>query len=63
MSFKIVYDSCCDLPEEYYSDPRFQSVPLSLEVGDYHIMDDETFDQAQFLKAPFPSLPGPLLWL
>ncbi|MCR4637152.1 MAG: DegV family protein [Butyrivibrio sp.] len=50
MSFKIVYDSCCDLPEEYYSDPRFQSVPLSLEVGDYHIMDDETFDQAQFLK-------------
>lgn len=50
MSFKIVYDSCCDLPAEFYSDPRFQSVPLSLEVGDYHIMDDETFDQAQFLK-------------
>ena len=50
MSFKIVYDSCCDLPAEFYSDPRFQSVPLSLEVGDYHIMDDENFDQAQFLK-------------
>ena len=33
MSFKIVVDSCCELPEEYLQDPRFEIVPLGLEVG------------------------------
>ena len=32
MSFKIVVDSCCELPEEYLQDPRFEIVPLGLEV-------------------------------
>ena len=50
MSFKIVVDSCCELPEEYLQDPRFEIVPLGLEVGDYRIQDDENFDQAEFLK-------------
>ena len=50
MSFKIVVDSCCELPEEYLQDPRFEIVPLGLEVGDYRIQDDESFDQAEFLK-------------
>ena len=50
MSFKIVVDSCCELPEEYLQDPRFEIVPLGLEVGDYQIQDDENFDQAEFLK-------------
>ena len=50
MSFKIVVDSCCELPEEYLQDPRFEIVPLELEVGDYRIQDDENFDQAEFLK-------------
>ena len=49
MSYKIVVDSCCDLPEEYRKDPRFEIVPLGLEVGDYHIMDDENFNQKEFL--------------
>ena len=40
MSFKIVVDSCCELPEEYLQDPRFEIVPLGLEVGDYRIQDD-----------------------
>ena len=31
MSFKIVVDSCCELPEEYLQDPRFEIVPLGLE--------------------------------
>lgn len=59
MSFKIVVDSCCELPEEYLQDPRFQIVPLGLEVGDYRIQDDETFDQAEFLKkvAEYPKCP------
>ena len=50
MSYKIVVDSCCDLPEEYRKDPRFEVVPLGLEVGDYHIMDDDNFNQKEFLE-------------
>lgn len=50
MSYKIVVDSCCELPENYKKDSRFQIVPLGLEVGDYVIEDDENFDQKVFLK-------------
>ena len=59
MSFKIIVDSCCELPEEYLQDPRFEIVPLGLEVGDYQIQDDENFDQAEFLKkvAEYPKCP------
>lgn len=49
MSYKIVVDSCCELKDEYLNDPRFEVVPLSLEVGNYRILDDETFDQKDFL--------------
>lgn len=59
MSYKIVVDSCCELPQEYLNDPRFERVPLGLEVGDYHLLDDENFDQADFLKrvAECPTCP------
>lgn len=50
MSYKIVADSCCEFPEEYKADPRFQIVPLELMVEDEVIIDDETFDQESFLK-------------
>lgn len=50
MSYKIVVDSCCELPTEYMKDSRFERVPLGLEIGDYHILDDDNFDQADFLK-------------
>lgn len=59
MSYKIVVDSCCELPEELKKDKRFESVPLGLQVGDYHIMDDENFDQKSFLEkvAACPTCP------
>lgn len=59
MSYKIVVDSCCELPEKYKRDSRFQIVPLGLEVGDYVIEDDENFDQKTFLKkvADYPLCP------
>lgn len=59
MSYKIVVDSCCELPEEFANDPRFERVPLGLEVGDYHILDDENFNQAEFLQkvAECPTCP------
>ncbi len=49
MSYKIVVDSCCELPEELLKDDKFEIVPLELFVGEYHIMDDEAFNQAEFL--------------
>lgn len=50
MRYKIVVDSCCDLPAEYRKDPRFEVVPLILRIDNYVIVDDETFDQADYLK-------------
>ena len=50
MSYKIVGDSCLDLTKKLRMDPRFQIVPLTLQVGDAMIVDDEGFDQAEFLK-------------
>ncbi len=49
MNFKIVVDSCCELPEEYKNDPRFEIVSLSLSVDDYNVVDDENFNQLEFL--------------
>lgn len=59
MSYKIVVDSCCELPEEYWQDCRFERVPLGLEVGEYQILDDENFNQAVFLQkvAEYPLCP------
>ncbi|MDE6639742.1 MAG: DegV family protein [Acetatifactor sp.] len=50
MSYKIVVDSCCELPEDLRNDKRLQTVPLELEVGDYRILDDENFNQKDFLQ-------------
>ena len=59
MRYKIVVDSCCELPDPYKNDPRFERVPLTLEVGDYRILDDETFNQQEFLQkvAAYPKCP------
>lgn len=50
MSYKIVIDSCGEFLEQWKTDERFESVPLVLTVGGENIVDDETFDQAEFLK-------------
>ncbi len=59
MSYKIVVDSCCELPEEYLKDTRFERVPLGLEAGEYQILDDESFNQEEFLRkvAEYPKCP------
>ncbi len=49
MSYKVIIDSCGELPPTYKEDARFESVPLTLIVNDEEIIDDETFDQAAFL--------------
>ena len=50
MSYRIVVDSCCELQEQYKNDDRFRFVPLTLEVGDYKVVDDENFNQKEFLE-------------
>lgn len=49
MSYKIIIDSCGELPSPYKEDDRFASVPLTLTVDGEDIVDDDTFDQASFL--------------
>lgn len=50
MSYKIIIDSCGELLDEWKKDEHFESVALTLNVGGESIIDDETFDQADFLK-------------
>lgn len=59
MSYKIIVDSCGEFTERLKKDEHFVSVPLQLEVDEHIIIDDETFDQADFLKkvAASPNCP------
>jgi len=58
MKYQIICDSCGDFTPEMMADPHFVSVPLTLEIGDYRIMDDENFDQADFLRRMAESSTG-----
>ena len=69
MSYKIVGDSCTDPTPEMLTDPHFSFVPLTLHVGGATVIDDETFDQAAYLKAvreapdcPTTACPSPELY-
>lgn len=57
--YKIVVDSCGELPEELKKDGHFETVSLELEVDGYRIKDDETFNQLDFLRRVKKSIAGP----
>ena len=66
MNYKVIVDSCGELTEEMKKSGAFETASLSLEVDGYHIVDDESFDQADFLKrmsesreCPKSSCPSP----
>ena len=66
MRYKIVIDSCGELIERWEADPAIERAPLTLTVEGEDIVDDETFDQAYFLKkvaespeCPKSSCPSP----
>lgn len=68
--YKIVVDSCGELTEEMKQDGHFASVALELEVDGCRIVDDETFDQLDFLRrvkesptGPKSSCPSPELYM
>ncbi len=66
MSYKIIVDSCGELTYKMKEKGIYSSAPLSMEVDGDRIVDDETFDQADFLKrvaaspeCPKSSCPSP----
>lgn len=50
MTYKIIGDSCLDLTEKLKKDSHFQLVPLTLQVGQTTVVDDESFDQKAFIQ-------------
>lgn len=59
MSYKVIIDSCGELTKEMKASGRFETASLEIDVNGHHIIDDETFDQAQFLKYVAESSEGP----
>lgn len=66
MSYKIIIDSCGELTEEMKASGKVETASLSIQIDDTHIVDDESFDQAYFLKmvagtpnCPKSSCPSP----
>lgn len=57
--YKIVIDSCGELPEDLKADSHFESVALELEVDGCRIKDDATFNQLDFLRRVKESITGP----
>lgn len=66
MSFKVIIDSCGELTEEMKQSGIYKTAALEIDVADYHIVDDESFNQKEFLKivaacpqCPKSSCPSP----
>lgn len=59
MGYRIIMDSCGEQLEEWKNDERFERASLMLDVNGTIMIDDETFDQARFLKlvAESPTCP------
>lgn len=57
--YKILIDSCGELFDYMNDNPHFASIPLTLQIDGEDIRDDETFDQASFLKKVKESPTGP----
>ena len=68
--YKIVIDSCGELFDEMKNNAHFANVPLTLEVGDWSVSDDASFNQAEFLRrvaeydgAPKSACPSPSAYM
>ena len=59
MGYKIVVDSCGELTKEMKESGIYETAPLSIEVDGLRIVDDESFNQADFLKRVAESKEGP----
>lgn len=66
MSYKIIVDSCGELTHKMKQSKVYASAPLSMQVDGDTIVDDDTFDQKDFLRrvaaspeCPKSSCPSP----
>lgn len=51
MGYRILVDSCTDLPTQLKEDSNLKVIPLSLMVDDKVFVDNGDFNQKEFLKA------------
>lgn len=70
MTYRLICDSCTDLPQELLSDPHIVKVPLRIQVGSETVVDDETFRQGELLQkmrawpdAPKTACPSPSMYM
>lgn len=69
MDYQIIMDSCGELTDSMKEQGNIISVPLTLQVGNVEVIDDTTFNQADFLKlisstddCPRSACPSPELY-
>ena len=70
MTYRLICDSCTDLPSELGADPHVKKVPLTIQVGPETVLDDETFCQQELLQkmrawpdAPKTACPSPSMYM
>ncbi len=70
MTYRLICDSCTDLPMELLSDPHVRKVPLSIQVGPETVIDGEDLRQGELLQkmrawpdAPKTACPSPSMYL
>lgn len=70
MSYKIIGDSCTDLPSYLENDKNIICIPLTIHVGEDTIIDDETFNQKELIdkmakskECPRSSCPSPQAYM
>lgn len=67
MKIKIIADSCCDLSPKLKQLTGTQLVPIKLQIGDSHFIDNEDLDLANYIQrmkespfSPKTACPSPL---
>ena len=70
MKIRFVGDSCLEFPGDFMEKYDCVRVPLTIEIGDHIVVDDDTFDQSDFLrrvaeypKCPKSSCPSPEMYM
>lgn len=70
MTYRLICDSCTDLPPEMLADPHVEKAPLTIQIGPETVVDDETFRQGELLQkmkawpdAPKTACPSPSRYL
>lgn len=66
MNYKIIVDSCCDLPDEYRKNEHFQIASLTIDIDGFKMVDDDTLNQKTLIQkmkaspnSPKTSCPSP----